>query len=932
MPPPFRKITIEQFATLLQEFPFTRNVDAVHMHHTWRPNRAQFKGHETIVGMWRFHTVQNKWRDIAQHLTIDPEGGLWLGRSWNLAPVSATGNNGTSAAGPFMFEMIGDFDTGKEPFDGAQKEAALKVCALVLDRFDLPTSALRFHRQMAQKSCPGTGISYEQTLRDIDDRRSRAVSGQEGFGFESVPVGPEGPAGPAGAGPSGEPEILFGEEGEPPGASDQSAPAEEGVILFGDEGEEDGGPAAAISAPAVAAGPAEPSAQGLKIQDLKTQDLIVSLLREEGAASEAAWAEPHEKEGPPEISGSDVGAFSAQEGIFGGPTVTTEIKEALRPHVINLTRGRLSTGGLFSTTEDDLERIFDEDLERAVAGHGLGNPLRIVIWAHGGLTDESGGLLGAYRKVLWWNRNGVYPLFFVWETGLFEALGRVIGGSAETVTTESILDRATEFTDRRVETLARALGGVEVWGDMKESAVIAAGPEGGSTLAARKLSGFCARHPGAVELHAVGHSAGSIFHGSFLNAAKQAGVPAFENLFLLAPAIRVDEFHRLLAPLLGPNRYVRRTPVFTMSKLRELDDTCVRVYQKSLLYLIYYALEPKKEEPILGLEISLRADPKLRGLFGLAGAPAGAASMGEVVWSKTPAAAPPRSRTASLTHGGFDDDALTLDSLLRRVLGRDDIPFSFSKAEALTPDNAVPGGAEAVAVAGGAAAGGGGGLGFVPGEEGVAEAAEEEEEEVFDSPFDVVDAFERAAELAPDELGDGAFVPELGSLETPAGVSIAFGPNAKQESVTPFSRQVLTSILQKAGLSRVVITSTSRNASEQARVMFQNLEKFGVAHQKKLYGPSGDQVIEVYRQAKAAGKPATAIRELMMQEILRIGPTRVSRHASDPKVLNVFDVAPSSVANQAAFEKAVRAEPRVAKFLIPPNDPGYHLEIPQPKT
>jgi hypothetical protein len=58
----------------------------------------------------------------------------------------------------------------------------------------------------------------------------------------------------------------------------------------------------------------------------------------------------------------------------------------------------------------------------------------------------------------------------------------------------------------------------------------------------------------------------------------------------------------------------------------------------------------------------------------------------------------------------------------------------------------------------------------------------------------------------------------------------------------------------------------------------------------------------------------------------------VSRHAADPKVLNVFDVAPSSVRNQVAFERAVRAETRVdtRSFFKPPQDPGYHLEIPQP--
>lgn len=885
MPPPFRKITLEQFATLLKDFPFTRRIDAVHMHHTWRPTRAQWKGHETIVGMWRHHTVVNGWRDIAQHLTIDPAGGLWLGRSWNLGPVSATGHNGASAAGPFMFEMVGDFDAGKEPFDGPQKEAALKVCALVLDRFELPTSALRFHRQMATKTCPGTGISHEQTLREVDTLRVRSTGGEEGFGFESVAAGPE----------PGEPEIIFGDEGEPPAEEE----AGEGAILFGDEGE--GEPPA---------GPAEAT---------EVQDLIVSLLREEGgAAGEAPWAEPAEKEGAPEPAGADgISALAGgQEALFGGQKVTTEIREALRPHVINLTRGRLGPGGAFSTSEEDVERIFGEDLEKAVAGRGPGDPLRLVFWAHGGLTDEKSGLLGAYKKVLWWNRNGVYPLFFVWETGLGEALWRLIRqhfGAEEAATAESIRDRVIEAADQRVEALARALGGVEVWGDMKESAQIAAGPEGGSAFVAGQLAAFCKRHPGAVELHAVGHSAGSIFHAWFLNAAKSAGAPAFENLFLLAPAIRVDTFHKLLTPLLGANGYVRRAPLFTMTQLRELDDNCVRVYQKSLLYLIYHALEPKKETHILGLEMSLRADPKLRGLFGLSGAPAGSKPVGEVVWSKSPASAPLRSRSASITHGGFDDDTPTLDSLLRRILGRDQVPFSFSGADALTPESAVPGGAPAGAAPAPA---------FVPGEEGVQEAAEEEGAEV---PFDVLDAFERAAELSPDGAGDGF------SPESAAAVEIAFGSGAKPESVTAFSRQVLTSILERAGLQRVVISSTSRPPSEQARVMFQNLEQFGVAHQKKLYAAAGDQVIEVYRKAKAEGKPAATIRELMAQEILRIGPTRVSRHASDPNVLNVFDVAPSSVANRAAFEQAVRTEPRVAKFLIPPADPGYHLEIPQPQ-
>jgi len=62
---------------------------------------------------------------VAQHLTIDPRGGLWTGRNWNPAPASATGHNGTAGEGPFVIEMVGDFDAGQDPFDGEQQTAAI---------------------------------------------------------------------------------------------------------------------------------------------------------------------------------------------------------------------------------------------------------------------------------------------------------------------------------------------------------------------------------------------------------------------------------------------------------------------------------------------------------------------------------------------------------------------------------------------------------------------------------------------------------------------------------------------------------------------------------------------------------------------------------------------------------------------------------------
>jgi Transglycosylase SLT domain len=172
---------------------------------------------------------------------------------------------------------------------------------------------------------------------------------------------------------------------------------------------------------------------------------------------------------------------------------------------------------------------------------------------------------------------------------------------------------------------------------------------------------------------------------------------------------------------------------------------------------------------------------------------------------------------------------------------------------------------------------------------------------------------------------------EEGGGTGPADVRIRFGENAKPEAVTPFSLRVLKDILRASGLRECLISSTSRNPYDQARVMFANLEKYGAEHQKKLYARGGQMVIDVYSEYKAEGASAGEIRAAMERKIVAIGPTRVSRHASDPQVLNVFDVAPSSIRDRAAFEEAVRADKRVEFFLTPPRDPGYHLEIPQPE-
>ena len=62
------------FKLLLDDYPFTRQINEVHMHHTWIPNHDQDRGLASVEAMWRYHTQHLGWSDIAQHLTIDKHG------------------------------------------------------------------------------------------------------------------------------------------------------------------------------------------------------------------------------------------------------------------------------------------------------------------------------------------------------------------------------------------------------------------------------------------------------------------------------------------------------------------------------------------------------------------------------------------------------------------------------------------------------------------------------------------------------------------------------------------------------------------------------------------------------------------------------------------------------------------------------------------
>lgn len=555
---PFLRIDVHEFKRLLDDwYPSRRrSITEVHMHHTWRPDVAGFEGRASIDEMWRRDTEENDWSDIAQHVTIDPDGMIWTGRHWDAPPASVSGRNGDDESGPFMVSVVGDFDDDNDKFDGAQREATLRVIALIQDRFELKAESLQFHNMLGtSKTCPGSGISYSEIVVAV-----RALRGTS-----------------------------------PP-------------------------------------------------RSRRQESRNRTALRDWLSAAPRVDAEQTVHE--PNCCKLAPHGRAARGGEFD--------LDILRPHVINIWNGRFSTGGAYSSSAKQVARIFSHHIPAALHSLPASRTLPIVLYAHGGLVSEEAGLHIAQNQIPWWKACGVYPIHFAWETGLLETILRFFGVARVT-------GDFADISDALVESTVRAGGGEAIWGKMKEAASSAFERGAAGTIVLEQLTQLVAAHASRIKIYAIGHSAGSIFHAHLLQRMHALNAPSIEALYFLAPAITADAYLRLIDPLLGDT--VKRVDLFTMSDRAERDDTVTFAYRKSLLYLIHNALEAERGEPILGLEQSMRSDGALVRRFGLGGTSA----TGSVVFSPTQAATGSSASRAD-THGGFDNDPPTMESIARRIL------------------------------------------------------------------------------------------------------------------------------------------------------------------------------------------------------------------------------------------------------------------------
>jgi hypothetical protein len=283
---------------------------------------------------------------------------------------------------------------------------------------------------------------------------------------------------------------------------------------------------------------------------------------------------------------------------------------------VDFTRDAADTAGL-------AEEVVRTRPQAWLARQG-GKVLKLAVYAHGGLNSEDDSIKRIRVLGPCFDANGIYPLFLTWKTGPGETIAdmaqdwvrKIVG--EEAAGSSALLDALGDAKDRAVEATAHVFG-KGIWSEMRENAERATAPGHGLNLLLANLAGLQSDLQAAgkrLELHLVGHSAGSILLGHFVRQLT-IPVPALGQAAL--PIATTSLYAAACSSAFANQTYAAaaKAGVFELSKLwlyvlsdgNEKDDglptSKLAAYGKSLLYLVSRALDDVRKMPLLGMERAL---------------------------------------------------------------------------------------------------------------------------------------------------------------------------------------------------------------------------------------------------------------------------------------------------------------------------------------
>lgn len=367
-------------------------------------------------------------------------------------------------------------------------------------------------------------------------------------------------------------------------------------------------------------------------------------------------------------------------------------EQAYRMTLVTGNDGEIVPTDFTRAVSDRMGLVSEIVVERPLAwAKGLKGPLKLLVYAHGGLNSQDESIQRIRVLAPCFLANGIYPVFLTWKTGPVETLSSMLEdwfarawGDRSNLAT-GIWEALSEAKDRAIEATASLLGS-GVWRQMRDNARDSTLPGHGLNLLASALVTLVGkREPGGVEIHLVGHSAGSILLGHLLDCLrsekKQAKVTSCE-LFAAACSSSFALTHYVGAQQAG---VLNMNDLFldVLSDVNEKNDglpsPSAALYGKSLLYLVSRALEDVRKQPLLGMERALLP------AFANDAEQWNAASLAAIrawqhQWQMTPGhlnvVSTPWITTTreghrmQATHGSFDNNITLMAGLIERVAGK----------------------------------------------------------------------------------------------------------------------------------------------------------------------------------------------------------------------------------------------------------------------
>ncbi|MBO6919723.1 MAG: hypothetical protein JJ858_14940 [Rhizobiaceae bacterium] len=350
---------------------------------------------------------------------------------------------------------------------------------------------------------------------------------------------------------------------------------------------------------------------------------------------------------------------NSSPSAFGQDKVSAPKRGEINGHYIHLDDGKLKERDRYPSPKDVIKETANVLIKDEMREDENARYQHLMFYFHGGLNGpkDSARRIRAMKPIF--KRNGIYPIHFMWETGITEELKDVLFGVFDK--SEKRVGSNIDWKDRIIEKFSHFIG-TAVWRQMKEGAHRSFKNNAGGTEAMKILLQANLQRKKPLKIHFVGHSAGSILMAELLRAKNQIDKTlSIESVSLMAPACTIDVFKKNFSPLIGQSGGIKVLNQYNLIDQRELDDT-VGPYGKSLLYLVSRAFEDEyktkardKSMPLLGME-------KYKELVDLHN-------------KHTIHYAGRNDRiTNSKTHGGFDNDRATMNHILKTILGKKPSP------------------------------------------------------------------------------------------------------------------------------------------------------------------------------------------------------------------------------------------------------------------